>query len=189
MSDKRETATLGAGCFWCVEAIYREVNGVETVESGYAGGTTANPTYEQVCSGTIGYAEVVQITFDSTIISFEDVLYIFWRVHDPTTVNRQGADVGTQYRSVIFYHTEDQKRIAEKSKQETDASALWPDPIVTEIAPFITFYKAESYHQDYYVMNPNQSYCRVVIDPKLIKFRRKFRHALKTPVLESDDAT
>ena len=187
MSDKRETVTLGAGCFWCVEAIYREVKGVAKVESGYAGGTTENPTYEQVCSGATGHAEVVQITFDPEIISFDDLLYIFWRNHDPTTLNRQGADVGTQYRSVIFYHTDEQKRVAEKSKQETDDAGLWPDPIVTEITPFTVFYKAESYHQDYYVINPNQPYCRVVIDPKVKKFRRKFRYTLKTLDQTSDD--
>ena len=187
MSGKREIATLGGGCFWCVEAIYRDVNGVEKVEPGYAGGTTENPTYEQVCSGATGHAEVAQVTFDPAIISFDDLLYIFWRVHDPTTLNRQGADVGTQYRSVMFYHTDEQKRVAEKSKRETDAAALWPDPIVTEITPFTAFYKAESYHQNYFVMNPNQPYCRIVIDPKVKKFRRKFRYTLKTSDQTSDD--
>lgn len=179
MSNKLETATLGGGCFWCVEAIYLDVKGVESVVSGYAGGAIANPTYEQVCSGRTGHAEVVQVNFDPEVISYEDILYIFWRTHDPTTLNRQGADVGTQYRSVIFYHDEVQKEIAERSKQETDASGLWPNPIVTEIAPLTDFYKAEEYHQDYYRLNPNQPYCRMVIDPKVQKFRRSFQEKLR----------
>ena len=179
MSDKLGTATLGAGCFWCVEAVFQDLRGVERVVSGYAGGSVMNPTYQQVCSGNTGHAEVVQITFDPEAISFEDLLYVFWRTHDPTTLNRQGADVGTQYRSVILYHDEQQKAIAEKSKQETDASGLWPDPIVTEISPFRDFYEAETYHQDYYRQNPNQGYCRLVIDPKVRKFRKEFQHQLK----------
>ncbi len=179
MSTRLEIATLGAGCFWCVEAIFQGVKGVHQVVSGYAGGTVENPTYRQVCSGTTGHAEVAQITFEPEVISFEDLLYIFWRTHDPTTLNRQGGDVGTQYRSAIFYHNEEQKTIAEKSKQETEASGLWPNPIVTEIVPFRKFYKAEVYHQNYYRLNPNQPYCTFVIDPKLRKFKKEFREQLK----------
>lgn len=182
MSNKLETATLGAGCFWCVEAIFQDLAGVQQVVSGYAGGKVGNPTYQQVCTGTTGHAEAVQITFDPEVISFEDLLYIFWRTHDPTTLNRQGADVGTQYRSVIFYHDEKQKAIAEKSKQETEASGLWPNPIVTEITPFSNFYRAEGYHQDYYRQNSNQPYCRVVIDPKVRKFKKEFQDKLKGTV-------
>lgn len=180
MTKQLEKATLGGGCFWCVEAIYQDVNGVEKVVSGYAGGKVKNPTYREVCSGLTGHAEVAQITFDPDVISYEDILYIFWRTHNPTTLNRQGADVGTQYRSVIFYHNETQKAIAEKSKQETDASKLWPDPIVTEIAPLAEFYEAEDYHQNYFRQNPQQPYCQVVIDPKLREFRQQFGQMLKT---------
>jgi len=162
-----------------VEAVYQDVQGVHKVVSGYAGGSLDNPTYQQVCTGRTGHAEVVQITFDPEVISYEDILYIFWRTHDPTTLNRQGADVGTQYRSVIFYHDEGQKAIAVKSKQETDASGLWPNPIVTEIAPFRNFYPAEDYHQEYFRLNPHQPYCMAVIDPKVRKFRKEFQHKLK----------
>ena len=179
MSNQFETATLGGGCFWCVEAVFQDLKGVQQVVSGYAGGTVDNPTYQQVCTGATGHAEVVQITFDPKIISFEDILYVFWRTHDPTTLNRQGADVGTQYRSVIFYHNEEQKAIAEKSKWETDASGLWPNPIVTEIAPLRDFYEAEAYHQNYYRTNPYQPYCQMVIDPKIRKFRKEFQDKLK----------
>jgi peptide-methionine (S)-S-oxide reductase len=179
MSNKLDTATLGGGCFWCVEAIYQDVKGVQQVVSGYAGGKVKNPSYREVCSGATGHAEVTQITFDPEIISYEDLLYIFWRVHDPTTLNRQGADVGTQYRSIILYHNEAQKAIAEKSKQQTDASGLWPNPIVTEIAPLTDFYPAEAYHQNYYRSNPMQPYCQVVIDPKVQKFRKAFQDKLK----------
>jgi peptide-methionine (S)-S-oxide reductase len=179
MTQELEKATLGAGCFWCIEAIYQDVKGVHKVESGYAGGHVADPTYRQVCTGTTGHAEVAQITFDPDVISFEDILTIFWRTHDPTTLNRQGADVGPQYRSAIFYHNEEQKRIAEKSLAETDTSGLWPNPIVTEIAPLDTFYVAEDYHQNYYNDNANQPYCRVVIDPKVRKFRKEFTDRLK----------
>jgi peptide-methionine (S)-S-oxide reductase len=178
MSNKFKTTTLGAGCFWCVEAIYQDLKGVERVVSGYAGGKVENPTYQQVCTGTTGHAEVVRITFDPRIISFEDLLYVFWRTHNPTTLNRQGADVGPQYRSVIFYHSEEQKAAAEKSKKETDALGLWPHPIVTEIAPVPNFYEAEDYHQNYYHLNPNQPYCRIVIDPKVQKFKKEFQHKL-----------
>jgi peptide-methionine (S)-S-oxide reductase len=179
MTQELEKATLGAGCFWCIEAIYQDVKGVHKVESGYAGGHVADPTYRQVCTGTTGHAEVAQITFDPDVISFEDILTIFWRTHDPTTLNRQGADVGPQYRSAIFYHNEEQKRIAEKSLAETDTSGLWPNLIVTEIAPLDTFYVAEDYHQNYYNDNANQPYCRVVIDPKVRKFRKEFTDRLK----------
>jgi peptide-methionine (S)-S-oxide reductase len=178
MTDQLEMTTLGGGCFWCVEAIYQDVKGVQSVVSGYAGGHVANPTYQAICTGRTGHAEVTQITFDPAVISFEDLLYIFWRTHDPTTLNRQGADVGPQYRSVIFYHTEEQKAIAEKSKAETDASGLWADPIVTEISPLDKFYPGEDYHQNYYKDNPNQGYCRMVIDPKVRKFRQAFQDKL-----------
>jgi peptide-methionine (S)-S-oxide reductase len=175
MSTDFQITTLGAGCFWCVEAVFQRLKGVERVVSGYAGGTVKQPTYQQVCTGDTGHAEAVQITFDPAVISFEDLLYVFWRTHDPTTLNRQGADAGTQYRSAIFYHDETQKGIAEKSKRETDASGLWPNPIVTEITPFTNFYKAEVYHQDYYRRNPNQPYCRAVIDPKIAKLQKEFK--------------
>ena len=176
-----EQATFGGGCFWCVEAVFQQLQGVERAVSGYAGGAGENPTYEAVCSGTTGHAEVVQISFDPTQISFEDLLYVFWRTHDPTTLNRQGADTGTQYRSVIFYHSEAQRQAAEKSLAETDAADLWPDPIVTQIAPLRQFYPAEDYHLDFYLRNPNQSYCRMVIDPKIQKFRKAFSEKLKGP--------
>ena len=179
MSSTMETATLGGGCFWCVEAIYQDVIGVHKVVSGYAGGAIENPTYHQVCSGTTGHAEVAQIVFDPAVISFEEILFIFWCTHDPTTLNRQGNDVGTQYRSVIFYHDEQQKSIAERSKAETEASDLWPDPIVTEIAPLTIFYEGEDYHQNYFVENPYQPYCIFVINPKVQKFRKSFRDKLR----------
>jgi peptide-methionine (S)-S-oxide reductase len=179
MADSLEITTLGGGCFWCVEAVYQELQGVQSAVSGYAGGTVDNPTYYQVCSGTTGHAEVVQITFDPKIIAFEDILYVFWRTHDPTTLNRQGYDVGTQYRSIILYHSEQQRAIAEQSKRDTDASGLWPSPIVTEISPFTTFYKAEDYHQNFYRDNPYQPYCLAIIDPKISKLRKELREKLK----------
>jgi peptide-methionine (S)-S-oxide reductase len=182
MSDQLATATLGAGCFWCVEAVFQELKGVHSVVSGYAGGLTENPTYYQICSGTTGHAEVVQLTFDPAVISFADLLYVFWRTHDPTTLNRQGADVGTQYRSAIFYHSEEQRVIAEQAKQEANASGLWSRPIVTEIVPFTTFYPAEDYHQNYYRSNPYQPYCTVVIDPKMRKLRKEFQDKLAEPM-------
>ncbi len=169
MATTVETATLGAGCFWCIEAVVQELNGVQQVVSGYTGGERPNPTYEQICSGTTGHAEVVQITFDPEIIACADLLTVFWRTHDPTTMNRQGPDVGTQYRSAIFYHDEEQKRIAEQSKDDTDASGLWPDPIVTEIVPCRQFYPAENHHQNFYRQNPHQPYCLFLIEPKLQK--------------------
>ncbi len=179
MDNRRETATLGAGCFWCVEAVYLEVEGVESVVSGYTGGAVENPSYEAVCSGTTGHAEVAQIVFDPEIISFAEILEIFWQTHDPTTLNRQGNDVGTQYRSAIFYHDEEQRRIAERSKKEADASDLWINPIVTEIVPLTTFYTAEDYHQNFYQQNPYQPYCMMVIHPKMRKFRKEFKTRLK----------
>lgn len=179
MSKQLETATFGAGCFWCVEAVFQELEGVEKVVSGYAGGSVENPTYQQVCSGTTGHAEVAQITYDPEVISYEELLDVFWRTHDPTTLNRQGADVGPQYRSVIFYHNEEQKALAEKSKQETDASDLWSNPIVTEIQPLPKFYPAEDYHQNYFRQNPYQPYCQMVISPKMSKFRKEFQSRLK----------
>ncbi len=175
----QETATFGAGCFWCVEAVFQQLKGVQSVTSGYAGGTTKNPTYEQVCSGTTGHAEVAQIVFDPMIISYDQMLKAFWSSHDPTTLNRQGNDVGTQYRSVIFYHNEMQKQLAEKYKKELDDTRVWPDPIVTEIAPLTEFYKAENYHQNYYNSNRYQPYCMFVITPKLEKFRKVFEKQLK----------
>ena len=182
MPENLETATLGAGCFWCVEAIFQDLEGVYSVVSGYSGGHVENPTYKQVTTGETGHAEVTEVKFDPDVISFEDILYVFWRTHDPTTLNRQGADVGTQYRSAIFYHDEKQKEIAEKSKAETEKSGLYNDPIVTEITPFKAFYEAEDYHQDYYNLNPNQPYCRIVIDPKINKFRKQFKDKLKDEV-------
>ena len=179
MSNNVETATFGTGCFWCTEAIFQDLKGVHRVISGYSGGSVVNPSYRQICTGTTGHAEAVQITFDPEIITFEDLLYIFWRTHDPTTLNRQGADVGPQYRSVIFYHSDEQKSLAEKSLKETDTSGLWPNPIVTEISPYETFYQAEDYHQNYYKTNPNQPYCRAVIDPKVRKFRKDFQEQLQ----------
>ena len=179
MAEILETVTLGGGCFWCVEAVYQELQGVQSLVSGYAGGTVEHPTYYQVCSETTGHAEVVQITFDPNIITFADVLYVFWRTHDPTTLNRQGYDVGTQYRSVILYHSEQQRVVAEQSKRDTDASGLWPNPIVTEISPYTTFYEAENYHQNYYRDNPYQPYCRMIIDPKITKLRKELQAQLK----------
>jgi len=164
-----DIATFGAGCFWCVEAVFERLDGVLDAVSGYMGGHVENPTYEQVCTGQTGHAEVVQVRFDPRRIPYEDLLGWFWRLHDPTTLDRQGADVGTQYRSAIFYHSEAQREAAEASKRKTDASDLHPDPIVTEIVPATTFYPAEEYHQDFYRLNPAQPYCRVVIPPKLEK--------------------
>ena len=176
MSDRAylDVATLGGGCFWCLDAVYRELRGVEKVESGYAGGRRASPSYEQVCTGATGHAEVVQVTFDPTAISYGDLLDIFFAIHDPTTLNRQGADVGTQYRSVIYYHTPEQKAEAERKMAELGASGLLDDPIVTELAPVPTFYPAESYHQDYFRKNPGQGYCRAVVAPKVAKARKAF---------------
>lgn len=179
MNKNLDTATLGAGCFWCVEAVFQNLKGVYKVEAGYSGGNTKNPIYEEVSTGATGHAEVTRITFDPKIISFEQLLEVFWRTHDPTTLNRQGADVGTQYRSVIFYNNEDQRKIAEESKQRTDSSGLWADSIITEIQPLEEFYIAEDYHQNYYNNNSNQPYCSAVIAPKLNKFFKEFKHLLK----------
>jgi peptide-methionine (S)-S-oxide reductase len=174
-----ELATLGGGCFWCVEAVFKEVEGVVAVESGYAGGHVENPTYEQVCTGTTGHAEVCQVRYDPAKISYAELLEIFFKIHDPTTLNRQGADVGTQYRSVIFYHSDDQKKLAEEIRSKLDASGAWDSPIVTEISPAGKFFKAEEYHRDYFRRNPQQGYCQAVIRPKMEKFRKAFEDKLK----------
>ncbi|MCC6690911.1 MAG: peptide-methionine (S)-S-oxide reductase MsrA [Bacteroidia bacterium] len=173
-----DTATFGAGCFWCVEAVYQQVRGVIAVSSGYSGGKLQNPTYKEVCTGTTGHAEVTQLFFDPKQVNFEQLLEVFWKVHDPTTLNRQGNDVGTQYRSVIFYHNATQKELAEKYKKELNASGAWDKPIVTEISPFTVFYKAEDYHQNYYNLNGDQPYCQFVIKPKLEKFEKVFKNKL-----------
>jgi peptide-methionine (S)-S-oxide reductase len=182
MMAKKEIATLGGGCFWCLEAIFSELTGVEKVESGYAGGTVPNPSYEQVCTGRTGHAEVVQITFDPSVLSYKDLLRVFFTVHDPTTLNRQGADVGTNYRSVIFYHTPQQKAEASEVIQEVTAAGIWDAPIVTQVEPLEAFYKAEEYHQEYFKNNPNQPYCRIVIAPKVQKFRAHYMQRLKVPM-------
>lgn len=176
---KQERITLGGGCFWCLDAVYDQLIGVTDVVSGYAGGHTAHPTYEQVCTGSTGHAEVVQITFDPALITVEDLLNVFFTIHDPTTLNRQGADIGTQYRSVIFAHTPEQKTIAEQVMRDLAAANIWDAPLVTEIVPFDVFYAAEDYHQEYFARNPNQGYCRAVIAPKVAKFRQKFLSRLK----------
>jgi peptide-methionine (S)-S-oxide reductase len=173
-----EMATLAGGCFWCLDAVYRELRGVTKVESGYAGGQVPTPTYEHVCEGTTGHAEVVQITFDPATISYEDLLRVFFTIHDPTTLNRQGADVGTQYRSAIYYHSPEQRRIAETMVASLGSERLWDAPIVTEIAALPTFYPAETYHQDFYRRNPYQGYCRAVVAPKVAKARKVFMDKL-----------
>lgn len=178
-SAQKETATFGGGCFWCTEAIFKSLKGVDTVESGYSGGKVKNPTYREVCTGETGHAEVIQITIDPAVISFRELLEVFWETHDPTTLNRQGADVGTQYRSVVFYHSPQQKEIAEKYKSELNKENVFNKPVVTEITPFDKFYKAENYHQDYYTNNSSQGYCQIVIVPKLEKFRKVFKDKLK----------
>jgi peptide-methionine (S)-S-oxide reductase len=175
----REQATLGGGCFWCLEAVYKDLRGVERVVSGYAGGRVPEPTYEQVCSGATGHAEVVQITYDPRAVSFRELLEVFFTIHDPTTPNRQGADVGTQYRSAVFYHTPAQKEEAERVITEMTVNGVWPSTIVTEVAPLDTFYPAEDYHQDYFERNPYQGYCRMVVAPKVAKFRKQFLEKLK----------
>jgi peptide-methionine (S)-S-oxide reductase len=174
-----ETATFGAGCFWCVEAQFQLLEGVISVASGYSGGHVKNPAYKEVCMGTTGHAEVIQVVFDPSKITYDELLAAFWKSHDPTQLNRQGNDVGTQYRSVIFYHNDKQKELAEKYKKELDASGAWDKPIVTEISPFTVFYKAEDYHQNYYNENGSESYCRYVIQPKVEKFRKVFKDKLK----------
>lgn len=174
-----EIATLGGGCFWCLEAVYEQLNGVLSVESGYSGGHVRNPSYGDVCEGITGHAEVVQITFDPHVVSFRELLEVFFVIHDPTTLNRQGADVGTQYCSAIFYHSPEQRETAKQVIAEVKAAKIWDDPIVTEVTPFDAFYKAEAYHQGYFRNNPNQGYCRVVIAPKVSKFRKLFVDKLK----------
>jgi peptide-methionine (S)-S-oxide reductase len=178
-ADGPEIATLGGGCFWCLEAVFDELQGVEHVVSGYAGGTVENPTYEQVSLGNTGHAEVVQVTFDPQTITYREILEIFFDIHDPTTLNRQGADVGPQYRSVILYHDAGQKEIAEEVIQELDQGGTWATPIVTEVLPLEAFYEAEPYHQEYFKKNPRQPYCRVVISPKVAKFRKRHSFRLK----------
>lgn len=174
-----ETATLGAGCFWCIEAVFVELKGLSSVIPGYTGGESKNPTYKEICTGTSGHAEVAQIEFDPLVISFAEILEVFWMTHDPTTLNRQGADVGTQYRSAIFYHNEQQKEEAEFYKKKLEEQNVFPNPIVTKIVPLEVFYEAEDYHNDYYENNPNNGYCRMVIRPKVEKFRKAFADKLK----------
>jgi peptide-methionine (S)-S-oxide reductase len=174
MSSSDNVATLGGGCFWCLDAVYRQLRGVTLVESGYAGGARPNPSYEQVCSGATGHAEVVRITYDPAVISYRDLLDVFFTIHDPTTLDRQGSDVGTQYRSVIFAHSPEQRQIAEQAIKDLTADRIWDDPIVTEVVDEAPFYPAETYHQDYYNRNAGQPYCRIVIAPKVAKARQKF---------------
>jgi peptide-methionine (S)-S-oxide reductase len=175
----QEVATLAGGCFWCLESVFDDLRGVTEVVSGYSGGSLPAPSYEQVCSGATGHAEVVQVTFNPQVISFADLLRVFFTIHDPTTRNRQGADVGTQYRSAIFYHSPAQQATAAALIREIETEKIWPGPIVTEVAPFKAFYPAEEYHQEYYRRNPNQGYCRVVIAPKVAKFRKLYHDRLK----------
>jgi peptide-methionine (S)-S-oxide reductase len=174
-----ELATLGGGCFWCMEALFDDLIGVISVESGYSGGKVAHPTYKEVCTGKTGHAEVVQIAFDPHVISYRDIIRIFFTIHDPTTPNRQGNDIGTQYRSVIFYHSENQKRIAGKVIEEIESEKIWANRVITELEPFKAFYKAEDYHQKYFANNPQQPYCQIVIAPKLMKFRKVYHDRLK----------
>ncbi len=176
----RKKATFGNGCFWCTEAVFQEMRGVHEVVSGYSGGHMENPTYEQVCAGTTGHAEVIQITYDPAVVSFAELLEVFWRTHDPTTLNRQGADVGTQYRSVIFCHDDEQQKAAEHYRQELDSAGVFRAPIVTQIEPFSKLYPAERYHQNYFKQNPQQAYCAMIIQPKMEKFRKVFSDKLKT---------
>ena len=175
-----ETATLGGGCFWCLEAIFLDLRGIASVRSGYSGGTVANPSYQAVCTGTTGHAEVVQLEFEPSEISFREILEVFFATHDPTTLNRQGADVGTQYRSVIFFHTPEQRTVAEAVMEELAVEGVWDAPVVTELTPFSDFYAAEEYHEDYFRTNPQQPYCQAVIGPKMAKFRAGFAHKLKS---------
>ena len=179
MNNNLQTATLAGGCFWCLEAIFDELRGVESVESGYAGGGTGNPTYREVCSGTTGHAEVVQVRFDANVLSYRDLLNVFFAIHDPTTLNRQGADTGTQYRTAIFYHDDEQKSIAEGLIKELNAQKIWGGPIVTEVTKLDKFYMAEDYHQEYFANNPNQPYCQAVVAPQVMKFRKHFLEMLK----------
>ncbi|HKL38283.1 MAG TPA: peptide-methionine (S)-S-oxide reductase MsrA [Bacteroidales bacterium] len=178
-NNKLETATFGAGCFWCVEAVFQQLKGVDQVTSGYSGGHVKNPSYKEVTRGNTGHAEAVQLQYDPQKINYEQLLEVFWKTHDPTTLNRQGADIGSQYRSVIFYHNKDQKAIAERNKQKMDESGYFDNPIVTAIEPYKNFYVAENYHQDFYKNNPNQPYCRFNIDPKMEKLQENFGRYLK----------
>ena len=175
----REVATLGGGCFWCLDAVYRQLRGVEKVESGYAGGTKPNPAYREVCTGQTGHAEVVQITFDPSLISYRDLLDVFFTIHDPTTKDRQGGDIGTQYRSIILTHSDEQARVAREAIADVEAEKLYDDPIVTGVEPLTTFYPAERYHQDYFANNARQPYCQAVIAPKVSKFRRRFLEKMR----------
>jgi peptide-methionine (S)-S-oxide reductase len=179
-TSAREVATLGGGCFWCLEAVFEQLRGVHKVESGYAGGHVAAPTYRQVCDGDTGHAEVIQITFDPSVLSYRELLEVFFATHDPTTLNRQGPDAGTQYRSVIFYHTAQQKEVAEMCIAELNAGRIWSTPIVTELTAFNNFYPAEDYHQQYFRQNPAQPYCQAVVAPKVVKFRKQFTPKLKS---------
>jgi peptide-methionine (S)-S-oxide reductase len=181
MDTQRETATLGGGCFWCLEAVYDDLRGVESVVSGYAGGKLPNPSYEAVCTGTTGHAEVVQITFDPAEVTFRELLDVFFTIHDPTTFNRQGDDVGTQYRSVVFYHDDEQQQAAEQAIRDLEAEAVWENPVVTQVVPFTGFYPAEKEHQEYFARNPRARYCQVVIAPKVSKFRKQYLSRLKKP--------
>ena len=178
-TEKLQLSTFGSGCFWCSEAIFQRVDGVEKVESGYSGGNVKNPTYKEICSGLTGHAEVIQVAYDPEKVSYEALLEVFWQTHDPTTLNRQGNDVGTQYRSVIYFHNEEQKRLAEEYKKKLSEAQVFDRPIVTEISPLSTFYKAEDYHQDYFNRNDNAPYCAIIIQPKLEKFRKVFSSSLK----------
>jgi peptide-methionine (S)-S-oxide reductase len=178
-APREEIATLAGGCFWCLEAVYADLEGVLRVESGYAGGTVPSPSYQQVCTGTTGHAEVVQLTFDPRVLSYRDLLEVFFNIHDPTTLNRQGHDIGTQYRSAIYYHSPQQKAIAEQTIRELSEARRWANPIVTEVAPLTAFYKAEPYHQEYFAHNPFQPYCQAVVGPKIAKFRKQYRERLK----------
>jgi len=179
MNPNYKVATLAGGCFWCLEAVFDELNGIISVESGYSGGHVDNPSYKAVCTGTTGHAEVVQVTFNPAVLSFRDLLTVFFTIHDPTTLNRQGADAGTQYRSAIFHHDDEQKRVAEEVIREITAQKLWPNPLVTEVAKFEKFYVAEDYHQEYFANNPYQPYCMAVVAPKVVKFRKHFTERLK----------
>lgn len=178
-TSRPEVATLAGGCFWCLEAVFDELEGVQDVVSGYAGGSVPHPTYKQVCNGDTGHAEVVQVTFDPTVLSYRDLLKVFFAIHDPTTLNRQGADIGTQYRSAIFTHSDEQEKVADEVMAELNAEKIYDDPIVTEVVPAEVFYPAEDYHQEYFRRNPNQGYCRMVIAPKVAKFRKEYLARLK----------
>lgn len=180
--SQRDTATLGGGCFWCIEAVYQLLDGVELVESGYCGGSVKDPSYKEVCTGTTGHVEVCRVTFDPSVVTFEDILQVFFASHDPTTLNRQGNDAGTQYRSAVFYHNEDQKRITDDYIKQLTSAKTWADPIVTEVVPADTFYKAEDYHQNYFAQNGSQPYCQFVVRPKVEKFQKQFKDKMRQNV-------